>query len=824
MRKWIIAVVVLFVLCAAAFLALWNVNTLIKRNKDFLLDQAQRSLGRKVGVGDIEVTFLTGIGVRLHDFTLSDDPAFSSSDFVRAKDLQVNLKLLPLLSRQFQVKRMILHKPVINIIRNAKKEYNFSTIGGKKEEPVKKSKPDKKDRAESEGKKIPPAFLVSVVDISDGELRYRDLRDGGDLELKQIDLKVKDFDFGQPFTVELAMAILAAKQNLMLKSRVGPLAADVDFRDTPLDGDLTVDALDMRKVKAALPRLKRVLPKALDFEGIYSIKDLKFKGTLNHLSLKGAIEGTDGSMRFGKVFQKAPGIPLKLTTDTSYADEKLTIRQADIRLHTLTLTGKGDVTLGEVPVVNLSLDSDPFPLDGWEKIVPAMAAYQLAGKMELKATVHGKVGAGTPPPIQGTLHWIDGSARPPNFPKPLTNINANIHVSGERVDITQTKLRLGESDILLTAAVERFSPLTLSYRLSTAEIWPADYRASLPEERKADVLRNLKSEGNITVTDGTVTYHGKMSSGEGTLHKIGYKNLEAGLSLVNKVANISNLRVNVLKGALQADGEYAFNDSVPRFALNTKMQGIDIGELYERFGPKSERDIRGRLNANMKVTGSGKQWEEMAPTLRGDGDAEVLQGALLNYNLAEGALSGIAGVPGLSNIINSRLRKKYPETFEAKDTEFKEMKALFNVADSRVNVTDLRITAADYGAQGKGWADFNRKVDFRSLLIFSQRLSADLSESAREIKFLFNNQNQLEIPFALTGKLPKVKAKPDSKYLAKMVQRGMARRGLEELQRQFFGSKEPAAPDDSAPEEPRKRKKSTTEDLIRKGLEGLFRR
>ena len=128
MRKWIIAVVVLFVLCAAAFLALWNVNTLIKRNKDFLLDQAQRSLGRKVGVGDIEVTLLTGIGVRLHDFTLSDDPAFSSSDFVRAKDLQVNLKLLPLLSRQFQVKRMILHKPVINIIRNAKKEYNFSTV------------------------------------------------------------------------------------------------------------------------------------------------------------------------------------------------------------------------------------------------------------------------------------------------------------------------------------------------------------------------------------------------------------------------------------------------------------------------------------------------------------------------------------------------------------------------------------------------------------------------------------------------------------------------------------------------------------------------
>jgi hypothetical protein len=30
----------------------------------------------------------------------------------------------------------------------------------------------------------------------------------------------------------------------------------------------------------------------------YTIKDLKFKGTLNNLSLKGAVTGTDASFRF----------------------------------------------------------------------------------------------------------------------------------------------------------------------------------------------------------------------------------------------------------------------------------------------------------------------------------------------------------------------------------------------------------------------------------------------------------------------------------------------------------------------------------------------
>jgi len=227
----------------------------------------------------------------------------------------------------------------------------------------------------------------------------------------------------------------------------------------------------------------------------------------------------------------------------------------------------------------------------------------------------------------------------------------------------------------------------------------------------------------------------------------------------------------------------------------------------------------------MKVSGSGKTWKEIKPNLRGQGQAEVLQGALLNFNIAEGVLSGITGVPGLSSLINPQVRKKYPETFEAKDTEFKELKGLFTLADARMSVRDLRITAADHAVQGSGWVGFDRRVDFQSLLVFSQRLSADLAHSVREVSYMFNNQNQFEIPFTLTGTLPKVKPKPDSSYLAKMIQRGMMRKGAEELQRRFFGTKPSTPPAESAPSDRRREKKrSPAEELIRKGLEGLFGR
>jgi len=91
---------------------------------------------------------------------------------------------------------------------------------------------------------------------------------------------------------------MAAKPNVKFKSRVGPIAENSDYRNVLLDGDIHVDALDLGKVNAVLPQFRKALPRALRFDGVYNIDDLKFKGTLNNLSLKGAVTGTDASFRF----------------------------------------------------------------------------------------------------------------------------------------------------------------------------------------------------------------------------------------------------------------------------------------------------------------------------------------------------------------------------------------------------------------------------------------------------------------------------------------------------------------------------------------------
>jgi hypothetical protein len=95
--------------------------------------------------------------------------------------------------------------------------------------------------------------------------------------------------------------------------------------------------------------------------------------------------------------------------------------------------------------------------------------------------------------------------------------------------------------------------------------------------------------------------------------------------------------------------------------------------------------------------------------------------------------------------------------------------------------------------------------------------------AAREAKYFFNNQAQLEIPMTLNGRLPNVKPKPDLRYLGQVAQRGFLGKGVEELQSRYLGRNEAKARDENGrAADGKQKKRSSTEDLIRKGLKSLF--
>jgi len=817
MRKWVFIIGgILLVIVIGAVVAVLNINSYIHRNREYLVQQAEKAVGRQIEVQDIEVNLWNGIGVRFENFTLADDPGFSADPFVQAKSLQANVRLLPLLRKHVQAKRLILHEPGINIIRNRQGVYNFASLGEPDQKKDKETK-DSRDKAARER----AALLISLVEISGGVARYRDLGDGTDLAIQQLDLRAQDLNFDRPVSINLAAAVLASKQNVKLKLVVGPISPESDYRNIALDSQLDIDPLDLSQLKKAVPKLFTALPQDLELGGIFKLTGLKLKGTLQEFAFNGGIEGSQGSVQYADYFRKPAGIPLLLDTAAHYSNDKITIQNAALKLHTLPLRVKGDIALGSRPVINLSVDSDPTSLEGWGKLIPAVVHYDLKGKMGLHATVRGPTGAGKNPQVDGNLSLQSASIKLADLPKPVENLNAQIKFSEARAEAKETNFNLGNSRISLAAVVEKFSPFTLSYKLNTAELALADIQPSLPPERSSDVIRNLGSDGQVSTNNGQTTIAGRILSGEGRLYNMDYKNLDANLSYAKNNAVLRNFRANLLNGSVQLKGEYRFDEN-PRFAMDSGIKGIDLVQLYQYLA-RVQLDIRGSLNGNLKLMGQGDQWQEIKPSLRGDGQTEVLNGTLLNFNIADAVLSGATGIPGLTNLINPAVRKKYPETFEAKDTVFKDLQTQLDIGDSRLNLKNLRIAAAQFRVAGDGWVDFERRVDFRGVIRFSPELSGDIAGAVREIRLLFNKNNELEIPFTLSGQMPNVKPRPDAGFLTKALQRGLFQRGAEELQEQLFGPKERRAPD-RQPDQERQPGSKSPEDLIRRGLEGLFGR
>ncbi len=274
-----IVVIGLFVLAAL------NVNFLVTRYQDYLLGRLGQAIGQPVRAGSL--------GLSLIPFVLTAQSIEVGADQVnpilKAKSLRFAARILPLLLGQLRAAHMALDTPIIFIQRDANGRYNFEAT------------PERSNSTTGQSEKTsgaPKEFIIPPIQIGHGTLRFRDANADQELTVSNIELTLSGDDLDQPVEIELSAAVMSAKPNLKLKSRIGPIAGIRDHRDYPLDGELNAEQLDLGKINQALPRFRKALPKHLRFDGIYGIKALKFKGSLNKPALKGAVKGTDASFRF----------------------------------------------------------------------------------------------------------------------------------------------------------------------------------------------------------------------------------------------------------------------------------------------------------------------------------------------------------------------------------------------------------------------------------------------------------------------------------------------------------------------------------------------
>jgi len=159
------------------------------------------------------------------------------------------------------------------------------------------------------------------------------------------------------------------------------------------------------------------------------------------------------------------------------------------------------------------------------------------------------------PQINGALNLAGVSARIPQLPQPISDVNAKINFTGKSAELPETVFHIGKSEIRLAVKVASFAPLNLTYRVSSPELGLADLRAPTAGQKKPEILKNLASEGTVLMKDGALTYRGNLSSPEGTIADGDYTNLQTSTSFVNRVATIESLSVAAFGGSAHGKGQ-----------------------------------------------------------------------------------------------------------------------------------------------------------------------------------------------------------------------------------------------------------------------------
>lgn len=918
MRTLLIIGVVLLIAVGLLAFALINLNGLIASNKDRILRQVEQTLGREVEVQEIGVTVWGGIGARLTQFRIADDPDFSTDAFVRADDLQVNVALWPLLSQEIQVSRLILNSPQIQLIRDEQGQFNFTSLS----QPATASTPQETPQTlqGSDETAAPPLLLlVAFLDIQNGDVRYMDRQAGTDFRVTQLDLRAHDVSLDESVRLELDAAILSDQQNISLDVQAGPVGQGLEHPNAiPLDGDITISQLDLNTLQQTLPDIAQHLPSGLGLSGPLSLQtevsgrvgalqlsdmdlraaifdsgdpnlqvtgsfgpigaevsdplaestldatvtlgplalervrqfgpvseylppDLSVEGPVSvtvqasgiptNLALTGQVEATDSALRFGELFNKPTGSVFALSTQARLTPQAVAFQELTLNLHTLTLMASGNVGF-DAPTLDLTVDSNQAELAELHDLLPLLQDYGAAGTFETHLQVAGPLATEQFPKLTGTLSLQDGSATPEQLAKPLTDIQAAITLTGQGAELTKTTARIGESELQLEGQVERFQPLKAAYELHAPVLRLADLQAEASE----DLLETVSATGRVWLQNGDLRHAGQLSSKQGRVAQMHYTDLQLDSSVADQVAKIDRFKLHAFEGRLDGSGQYDFGAKPPRMAVTAQVDAVNLTEFFRSALAQTDPPVQGTAALDFTVSGRGHTWDTLKPALRGQGKAEITDGALREFNLAEGVLSGLTGVPGLSLVLPQQLREKYPEIFASPHTEFDEFASQFSLGNGKIKLDRLRITARDFRTQAEGWMDFEQQVDATASLTLSQTLSSDLMRVTKELRYIANAEDRVEIPFALAGVFPTVRPTLDAQQIGTLIQRATTRALQDVVQEKILDTLRPAkkSQQDRAAQQPDGSDRTTSEQpdeapgleeqLLQKGLDTLFGR
>ena len=218
----------------------------VEQYKPYVEKQVSEATGRPFTMGgDLGLSLFPWAGFSLSDLHLGNAPGFAEKDMVSVKSFEVRVKLLPLLSREVQVKRFVLDEPRIVLEMGKNGRGNWEGIGKPAEEGEGPPSEEEKAPEKESGTGLPiKSLAVNEFAVQNGSLLWIDHASGQRQEISGLNLTLQDVSFDRPIGLDLS-ALLDGKP-LSVKGKIGPVGKDPGMGSIPLE--LGIEALKQIKM------------------------------------------------------------------------------------------------------------------------------------------------------------------------------------------------------------------------------------------------------------------------------------------------------------------------------------------------------------------------------------------------------------------------------------------------------------------------------------------------------------------------------------------------------------------------------------------------
>lgn len=365
MKRWakiLLAVVAVIVAIAAAIPLFVNANTF----RPAIEKQLSTTLGRTVKLGELRLPAFSG-NLVAEDLSVSDDPNFSATPFLTAKEIRIGVSLKPLIfAHQVNLRSFQIQSPRINVIRAANGTWNFSSIGRQMPTSAPAGSPGA-DTVTGTGKLNPVALSdlsVGSIAIDDGQVTVTMLPAHGDPSVyDHLNFAAQDFSFTSQVPFELK-ANLPAGGTVKVTGHLGPLNRD-DAATSPGDVQLVVRHLD---------------PVASGFlnpdAGVSVMADIDL-----HAASDGQTLTSNGTAHLENLKLRKGGAPAAKPVDLTYSGthrlkentgviQDAAVKIGDSLVH-ITGTYQPVANGAEDPLLNLKLAGQSLPIDELQPLMTA---------------------------------------------------------------------------------------------------------------------------------------------------------------------------------------------------------------------------------------------------------------------------------------------------------------------------------------------------------------------------------------------------------------------------------------------------------------------